>query len=437
MKTFGELVTQIKMGLMELCKDLMDPGAAQALGPAHAYGKSFLIHQSVRTLQEAIQKQETHLRALVGKEGAVGTAQTNDTKTWRVVDSIHQSLSLIERYMQDPSRHTHHGIAEWLKQEASNCGLVSEISSNPNGGEDLNITGKDANSFLLELSLADKEKITRATLSMQTPDGNVEEYDVPEIVEFLENDMRAHISHLFYMAARLDVIENETPDNPIQHYQIKDCTIPFKMSLGGLRFPFVDGFEAILTYDWFEQSHCMPMIVIDPPIIFPVHQLKEIQELCGVRFNIEFLVSSTISQMINLKTDVFRIINGTPVRLILNDIDARNGSNVHSIQLARLPLGRQDEFMNIVSILAKAARWCSIIMNAFSVTDEVTQTNTMVDIAPKNDFSLVANYWVGEKPAHIVINVDADGTLHTDNERINECLSPDSSFFDIIHNLIQ
>ena len=437
MKTFGELVTQIKRGLLELCNDLMGPGAAQTLGPAHAYGKSFLILQSLRTLQDAIQKQETHLHALIGKEGASGTAQANDTKTWRVVDSIHQSLSLIERYMQDPSRYTHHGIAEWLKQEASSCGLGSEISPNPNGGEDLYITGKDANSFLLELSLEDKEKIANATLTLQMPDGSSRTYDCPEIVEFLERDMRSHISHLFSMAARLDVIEKETPDSPLPDFTIPDCPIEFKMSLGGLRFPFVEGFEAILTYDWFEQSHRMPMIVIDPPIIFPFHQLEEIKDLCSARFNIEFLASSTISQMIDLKKDVFRMIGDIPVRLILNDSDARNGSNVHSIKLARLPLGIPSEFMHIITILKKAAMWCSIIKDAFSVTEEVTNNMAMVDIAPKNDFSLVANYWVGERPAHIVITVNDDGTLQTDNESINECLTPESTFFDIIHNIIE
>lgn len=435
MKTFGELVTQIKHGLIELCGELMGPGAAQALGPAHAYGKSFLILQSVRTLQEAIQKQETRLRALVGKEGAPGAAQTNDTKTWRVVDSIHQSLSLIERYMNDPSRYTHHGVAEWLKREASNCGLVSEIYPGEEGGEDLIIYGKVANSFVLELHLEDQE-ITRATLTLQTPDGQQETYDVPEIVEFLRKKMEKHVSHLFSMAARLDVIEKEAPDCPIQHYKIPNCPIEFKMSLGGLRFPFAEDFEAILTYDYFEQNHHMPMIVVDPPIIFPVLQLKEIQELCGVRFNIEFLVSSTISQMINLKTDVFRTVNGIPVRLILNDVDAKNGSSVHSVNLARLPLGRPESFMQIIDILKKAAKWCSIIKSTFSETEDVA-TSTMVDIAPKNDFSLVANYWVGEKPAHIIISVEADGTLHTDNEHINECLAPDSTFNDIIQNLIQ
>ena len=434
MKTFGELVTQIKRGLLELCTDLTGPGAAQALGPAHAYGKSFFIFQSVRTLQDAIQKQDTHLRALSGKEGSSGTAQANDTKTWRVVDSIHQSLSLIERYMQDPSRYTHHGIAEWLKQEASSCGLDSEILQNSNGSEILYISGKDANSFLLELSLEDKEKVASAALILRTPDEQT--FECPEIVEFLERDMKSHISHLFSMAARLDVIEKETSDCPIQFFKIPDCPIEFKMSLGGLRFPFVEGFEAILTYDWFEQNHRMPMIVIDPPIIFPFHQLEEIKDLCSVRFNIEFLASSTISQMIHLKEDVFRMIGNTPVHLHLNDSDARNGSNVHSIKLARLPLGRPEEFMNIITILRKAAMWCSIIKDAFSETQDL-ETNTMVDIAPKNDFSLVANFWVGESPAHIVITVDDDGTLHTNNENINECLTPESTFFDIIHNIIE
>ncbi|EAX89601.1 hypothetical protein TVAG_361440 [Trichomonas vaginalis G3] len=437
MKTFGELVTQIKRGLIELCDDLNGPGAAQALGPAHAYGKSFLILQSVRTLQEAIQKQETHLKALVGKEGAPGSAsQSNDTKTWRVVDSIYQSLSLIDRYRQDPSRYTHHGIAEWLKQEATNSGLSSDILPGPNGKDELNISG---NGFLLELLVENQEKISSARLTLSYG-GRNDVYDLPEIVEFFDNDNRSHMSHLFSIAARLDSIEKESHEShatPIQLFTIPNCPIDFKMSLGGLHFPFADKFEALLTYDYFEQNHHMPMIVVDPPIIFPVSQLKDIQDKCGIRFNIEFLVSSTISQMIQLKSDVYGTVGGKTVRLILNDNESRNGNCVHSVKLARLPLGRPESFPEIISILKKAALWCSIIIEAFSQTEEDVKTNTMVDIAPMSDFSLAANYWVGDRPAHIRIRVSQDGALDTDNDQINSLLTPDATFPDIISAIIQ
>lgn len=422
MKTFGELVTQIKRGLLELCADLLGPGAAQALGPAHAYGKSFLIFQSVRTLQDAIQIQENHLKALVGKENSYGATQNNDTKLWRVVDSIFQSLSLIDRYVQDPSRFTHQGIAEWFKQEAANCGLTYFFLE-----DELLIEGKG---FSLEIKLNDKESVTEAYITFKKPE--VEKINVNEIVEMLQQGNKTHVSHLLSMAARLDIIESEGQSlNAILNGNVYD-RFHFKRSLGGLRFPFIDGFEAVLTLDSYEQNKLMPMIVIDPPIVFPVSQLKEIQSLMSsaVRFNVELSVSSMISAMLNLSTDVIRTIDGKAVRLLLND------DSVPSIMLARLPITRFDSFEKVVDCLKTAATWCSVIRDAFSVKEEA-ESSLSIDIAPNEDFTLAATYWVQDYPARLVIRVTPEGTLITDNEELNNILGPTTSFSSIISHIIQ
>ncbi|OHT13371.1 hypothetical protein TRFO_16461 [Tritrichomonas foetus] len=417
MKTFGELVTQIKRGLLELCSDLLGPGAAQALGPAHAYGKSFLIFQSVRTLQEAIQMQENHLKNLVGKENSYGAVQNNDTKLWRVVDSIFQSLSLIDRYVQDPSRFTHQGIAEWFKQEAANCGLSSTFLT-----DELDIAGKG---FTLELQLTDQESVSAAHIIFGT-----ERVRVDEIVEMLQNDNKTHVSHLLSMAARLDVIESEGQSLMNITAGIYD-RFHFKRSLGGLRFPFTEGFEAVLTLDSYDQNRMIPMIVIDPPIVFPVNQLKEISSLSSVRFNVDLSVSSFISAMLNLSKDVVREYDGKSVRLLLND------ENLPSIMLARLPLTRFDSFEKVVDNLKTAATWCSVIKDAFSTKSEVAST-VSIDVAPNEDFTLAITYWVQDYPARLVVRVNPDGTLFTDNDDLNNALGgPTTSFPSIISHLIQ
>lgn len=432
MKTFGELVTQIKRGLLELCNDLLGAGAAQSLGPAHAYGKSFLIFQSVRQLQDAIQNQENRLKALVGKESTTGPMQSNDTKTWKVVDAIYQSQSLIDRYLQDPSRYTHHGIAEWLKQEATNCGLTSDVFPDVSG-EVLSIIGKG---FVLDLTLEDQEKISAAKLTI-TGKGQDSVFDCPEIVDFLKNDMREHISHLFSMAARLDAIEKEHPSAPPLHAIHVPCALDFKMSLGGLRFPFAPNYEAVLTFDYFDQDHRMPMIVVDPPIVMPMLRLQEIQDLCDARFSIDALVSAPIASMLEIHSRVDRTINGRPVRLILNDREARNA--VLSIKLARLPVKRLENFAAIVGVLRKAATWCSIIQDTFAETEDIGQRSPpAVDIAPTSEFSLAANYWhSGSLPSYLLITVTDDGALTTSSDALNAQLGSDATFSDIIMRLVQ
>lgn len=409
MKTFGELVTQIKRGLLELCNDLLGPGAAQALGPAHAYGKSFLIFQSVRTLQEAIQKQENHLKALVGtvQEDNYGAVQSNDTKLWRVVDSIFQSLSLIERYSNNPNNFTHQGIAEWFKQEAASCGLTSTFLSNQEP-EELDISGKG---FSLELKLTDQESISSACLFYGKESKKVE---VPEIVEMIKDDNKAHVSHLLSMAARLDIIESENQSLMTIAQPLID-KYDFKQSLGGLRFPFIDGFEAVLTLDSYEQNRMIPMIVVDPPIVFPVRQLKEISSLSSVRFNVELSVSSVISDMLNLSKEVKRKISDQAVHLLLND------DGVPSIMLARLPLMRSESFESVVDTLKTAATWCRVIYDAFS-TEEDVKSDVSIDVAPCDNFTLAIAYWVQGYPARLVVTVNPDGSLVTDNDDLNDKL---------------
>ena len=420
MKTFGELVTQIKRGLLELCNDLLGPGAAQPLGPAHAYGKSFLIFQSVRTLQEAIQIQENHLKALVGKENSYGPVQNNDTKLWRVVDSIRQSISLIDRYNQDPTSFTHQGIAEWFQQEAASCGLTSTLLTT----EELDINGKG---FILELQLTDQENISSACLIFGKDSVRVE---VPEIVEMIQQGNKSHVSHLLSMAARLDAIESENQSLMNIAQPLFD-KYDFKQSLGGLRFPFIDGFEAVLTLDSYEQNRMIPMIVIDPPIIFPVNQLKDtISSLSSVRFNVEPSVSSKISEILGLKQDVKRNFDGKSVHLLLND------SNVSSIMLARLPLMRFDSFVNVVDCLKVAATWCRVIHEAFSENENV-ESSVSIDVAPSEDFTLAMTYWVQNYPSRLVVTVNPNGTLETDDENLNSELGgPTTSFASIISHLI-
>lgn len=419
MKTFGELVTQIKHELSNLCLDLLGPGAAQALGPAHAYGKSFLIFQSVRTLQEAIQIQENHLKARIEKEGSFGAIK-NDTKSFRVVDSIYQSLNLIDRYCQDPTRFTQQGIVEWFKQEATNCGLSSMLL-----GEELDISGKG---ITLELKLTGQESISSACLIYVRDNERVE---IPELVEMIQQNQKTHVSHLLSMAARLDVIESENQSlMNLTQPLCEKYKFQFKRSLGGLRFPFIEGFEAVLTLDSYEPNRIIPMIVIDPPIVFPVNQLKEISSLSSVRFNVELSVSSFISAMLKLHSDVNRSFDGKAVRLLLND------ESVPSIMLARLPLTRFDSFESVLDCLKTAATWCSVIREVFSTKEEV-ESNISIDVAPSDDFTLAITYWVQDNPARLVVKVNPDGSLETDDDNLNAQLGPTRSFASIISNLIQ
>ena len=426
MKTFGELVTQIKRGILELSQDLLGPGAAQTLGPAHAYGKSFLIQKSVSTLKEAISAQESHLAALVGNEGT-GAVQGGDTKLWRVVDSIFQSLSLIDRYEKDPSRYTHQGVAEWLRQEATNCGLsTSFISSAPDMVE-LDISGKK---FTLELMLSEHEDVTSAKIVV-CHDHDMVPYDLPELVEMLAQGQKTHVSHLLSMAARLDTIENEGPGTPTLSQLVGhiDC-IPMRISLGGMRFPLVEGYEAVLTLDSYEKKRGMLMVVVDPPIVFPLSQLGEISKLCGVRFNIEPSVASSISAMLQLPRDVVRTIGGRSVRLLLND------ESVASIMLARLPLNSLDNFREVVNMLSRAAAWCRIITNAFTVEPNHGTGTISIDVAPSDTFSLGVTFWVREFPARLNVIVRPDGFMDCEAPNMDQFFGePTMSFDSIIEHL--
>ena len=290
--------------------------------------------------------------------------------------------------------------------------------------EELDIAGKG---FTLELQLTDQESISSACLIFSKDSERVE---VPEIVEMIQQDNKTHVSHLLSMAARLDVIESENQSlmNIAQPLMDK---YEFKQSLGGLRFPFIDGFEAVLTLDSYEQNRMIPMIVVDPPIVFPVNQLKEISSLSSVRFNVELSVSSVISAMLKLSTDVERSLGGKAVRLLLND------DSVPSIMLARLPLMRFDSFESVVDTLKTAATWCSVIYDAFSTKEEV-ESDVSIDVAPSDDFTLAITYWVQDYPARLVVRVNPDGSLVTDNEELNSQFGGSTtSFLDIISLLIQ
>ena len=185
-----------------------------------------------------------------------------------------------------------------------------------------------------------------------------------------------------------------------------------------------------MTLDSYEQNRMVLMIVVDPPIVFPVNQLKEISSLSSARFNVELSVSSVISAMLNLSTDVERSFNGKAVRLLLND-------SVPSIMLARLPLTRSDSFESIVDCLKTAATWCKVIYEAFSVKDEVEST-VSIDVSPSDDFTLAITYWMQDYPARLVVTVNPDGTLVTDNDDLNQVLGGSTrSLSDIISNLIQ
>ncbi|KAH0789438.1 hypothetical protein GPJ56_006650 [Histomonas meleagridis] len=426
METFGELVTHIKRGLLDLYEDLLDPGSAQALGPVHAYGKSFLIYQSFKTLQEAIINQERFLKTHATKDGAYGAVQNNDTKLWRVVDSIFQSLSLIDRYAQDPSKSTHQGIAEWFKQEAKNCGLTSTYIDNGDQEGQLIISGKG---FSFDIKIEGQEYISSANLHVNASNTD---FDLPEIKEFLETGRQSHVSHLMSMAARLYIIEHETQQQQLSSViSSLPTALTFKLSLGGYRFPFIDGYDAVLTFDTFEQQRKTPMIVIDPPIIFPTSQLKEVSNLCGHRLVIENSLSSTPSKIMKLKTDVIRSIGDNQVRLLLND------KSVYSIVLARVPLTRLESFDTILNILKRAATWGHVIHDAFCEQEEQTTGSLSIDIAPNDNFTLAITYWIQDCPARLVVEVLPDGTLTTSDEAQNEALGcPTTSFPSIISRLI-
>ena len=420
MKTFGELVTQIKRGILELSQDLLGHGAAQILGPAHAYGKSFLIQKSVSTLKEAIAAQESHLRALVGNEGT-GSVQGGDTKLWRVVDSIFQSISLIERYEKDPSRYRHQGVVEWLKQEATNCGLNASFLAQDDA-EELDISGK---TFTLELGLSGHDDVESANIVLCRDPAT--KFDLSELVAMLANGQKTHVSHLLSMAARLDAIESEGQGSATLVQMVGQCEeIPMQMSLGGMRFPFAEGYEAVLTLDSFEQTRRSLMIVVDPPIVFPLSQLTVISKLCGVRFNIEPSVASSISAMLQLPRDVVRTIGGKSVRLLLND------DSVASIMLARLPLTGLQYFGDVVSTLCRAASWCSIIKNAFTTEPDPGMSTISIDVAPMDTFSLGVTYWIRDFPARLNVNVQPDGTMISDNQASD----PTTSFDAILEQLI-
>lgn len=432
-RTFGELVTQIKRSVSDLCEDLMIPGAGHPLGPAHAYGKSFLISKSITALKDANKDQESHLSRSLKKE-APSSIQNNDTKTqWRVVDSLNQALSLIGRYSKDPSRYTHQEIIEGIKQEATNCGLearfLSVMDEMGETGQDLCISRRD---FMLELKLSDQDAVESATLTLA--DGS--SYLLPELVEMLgEQAMRSHISHLLSMAARLDIIE---ASGISLMQKLAGCDIPGKLSLGGfaLRDPvdhhntFANGYEAVITLDSYENQDRL-MIVVDPPLVFPCKQLQQLSKDCGLRLNVEG-VGSYISQMRKLSVDVIRTVNDGAVRLFLTD-------NVQAIMLARIPL--RDECLGnlpaIISTLRKAAIWSDTIADAFSTT-ETAKSTISIDVAPMDDLSLVVTYWIGEYPARLNVAVQEDGTMITNNDELNESFGGSiGSFPDIIAKLIQ
>jgi hypothetical protein len=435
MKTFGELVTQIKSALDELSRDLLIPGGSQALGPAHAYGKSYLIRHSVRQLQEAVQRQEAQLQSLVGHEGTPGSTHSSDPRLSRVVDSIFQSLALIDRYIQDPSRYTHQGLAEWLKLEGMKCGLDASFTETSETADELNIS---ANGFTLVLILSGQDSVQSASLVLIGRSGNHRQFELPDIVKYLEAGNKAHVSHLLSMASRLDLIESEGPCSLIQTVlaavgAASVDELPYKVTLGGLKIPFLEGYEAILTFDSFDQpgESNRLAVVVDPPIIFPISQLRRLSSLCGVQVGAEPAVASSISQMLGLAVDVVRKLDERAVRLLLND------ESVSAIMVARVPIARLDNLPGVVDVLRKAAAWCGIIQDAFSVKDDAVSTIS-IDVAPVDDFSIGITFWVRDSPDRLNVAVDSEGFLLTENAEFNARLGgPTKSFPDIIAHVIK
>ena len=172
------------------------------------------------------------------------------------------------------------------------------------------------------------------------------------------------------------------------------------------------------------------MVVVDPPIVFPLSQLTIISKLCGVRFNIEPSVASSISAMLQLPRDVVRAIGGKSVRLLLND------DSVASIMLARLPLTGLHHFSEVVSTLCRAASWCSIIKNAFTAEPDPGMSTISIDVAPMDSFSLGVTYWIRDFPARLNVNVQPDGTMMTDSPSNQAFGQLTTSFDAIIEELI-
>lgn len=434
MKTFGELVTQIKRSLLELCEDLRVPGGAQALGPVHAYGKSYLIRHSVRQLQEAVQRQEAQLQALVGKDGPAGAAHAADPRLARVVDSIFQSLALIDRYIQDPSRYTHQGLAEWLKREGMNCGLDASFTD-ASEADELNIS---ASGFTLVLALSGQDAVDSAALVLVGRGGEHREFALPDVVAHLAAGRRARVAHRLAMASRLDLIEGESPQTLVQAVAaalgvaaVDD--LPWPVSLGGLALPFAHGAEALLTFDLFDQpgEPGRLAVVVDPPVVFPVAQLRRLSSLCGVQVSAEPAVAASVSRMLDLRIDVVRALGGRAVRLLLND------ESVGAIRVARVPLARIENLAAVLDALMKAAAWGAVIADAFAENADAA-SSISIDIAPVEDFSIGITFWVRESPDRLNVAVDADGNLVTENAELNASLGGSTrSFLDIIARVIE
>jgi hypothetical protein len=435
MKTFGELVTQIKRSVLELCEDLLIPGGSQSLGPAHAYGKSYLIRHSVRRLQEAMQHQDAQLQSLVGKESSSSSVQTSDPRLWRLVDSIFQSLALIDRYIQDPSPDTRQGLAEWLKQEGTNAGLDASFMEVSGEEDELNISGKG---FTLVFQLSGQDSVLSAYLVV-IRGGEALRFDLPDLVEHLGRGNKLHVSHLLSMAARLDLIECDTQFSLVQHvmwlfgaHAIEQ--LPFELSLGGFRLPIIGAFHAVLTFDAYEQqnSYDLPtlMVVVDPPVICPTSQIQELSMRSGVPIKIaEASVAASISDILRLQSDVVRILSGRVVRLLLTD-ESKN-----SILVARVPIAGLDALDPVLDFLKIAAGWRHVIEDAFS-TNEKDPTNIAIDVAPV-DFRIGVTFWVRESPERLSVEIRADGSLTTDSDDFNAAIGgATDSFPDIIAHLL-
>jgi hypothetical protein len=431
MKTYGELVTQIKSGMIDLSNEFSIAGSAQLLGPAHAYGRSFLILESIRELQTAVQTQETRLKALVSRESAHGPVSHSDPKLWRVIDSVFQSLSLIDRYVQDPSRYTHQGLVEWLKQESAKFGLSSSFVDD---SDELEIS---AGKFTLCLAFSEEREIANAVLVLIDDGQQHMKHDVPDLIELLQFPDRTEFSHRLSMAARLNVLESTSgAGEPVESLvqAVGDAFTDYGMTvtLGGLRLPFVDGYSAILTFDSFEQVRKTLMVVIDPPIAFPHARVESMRQEFGIPHgNLELSAAASISKILKLPTDVTRQLDGQSVRLLLND------DNVPSIMLARWPIAGLADLSSVIDTLTAATVWCKTIRDAFCES-EGGESRLSIDVAPVEDFTLGVTYWIGDAPERLAISVQPDETVQTDNPRVNSSISGTSRHFsDVIAQLLR
>jgi len=349
----------------------------------------------------------------------------DDVKLEQITDSINQALALISRYENGFSQNS---FSDWLKQEIFNCGFDLLISyDDVDGNIEFNIFGKVLNLSLV-LHISDKEELVSCSLNYKD-----ESYVIPHVEKLINERKLEQLSHLLSMSARLDFIEisNQHEDNQQKSFQnfIKSYGFSqnLEFSLGGYQIPFIDDYNLILTMDVFE-NQSIHMLVLDPPIVFPYSRLNELMELCSFRLSLDLSLTSTFSRILNLPSEIIRQVDDSGFRLVLNDED------LPSILIARIPLFNIENFENIVDYLKRSTRWFNIIKETFCQTEDI-ESNLTVDIQPVDSFSLVLSYLQNDCPRRIVVAIQPDCSLITNNPETNNMLASENSFKCIISSL--